>query len=535
MDLLCYLYPGWQPRIRAAQLSRDWMDRSPESFAYRCLPLNIANMHGWEVLCPTGFSAMWNGGNAPEDVTILPDNHVDKSQLPEALFGMGTITFHLMGLMRTSPGWNLWVNGPPNRAKDGIAPLGGIIETDWLPFSFTMNWRLTRPHEWVRFEENEPFAFFFPVQRDMIETVDPRCLSIDEDPALKIRFEEWSQSRTAFQQEMKAHPPTKPSDKWQKFYYRGTNASGEPGPVDHRTKLRVREFANAPSIPATPPQCPIAKSPPSVTAKRDWLLTTLERQRNLSTEASSIRRVKAMSGQQFLDEHYATNRPVILCDAISDWPALTKWTPDYLRHKAEGIPVVFQSRRQSNPRFERDKDAHREQRPFEQFLDLIMSGSGNDAYLTAYNSADNAQLTQVLSNDLGHLDAYMDRSVEQPFGMPWIGPEGTFTPLHHDLTNNMLIQITGRKRILMAAPGEASRLYNDQHVFSAVQNLETYDPAQFPLTRDVTIHRIELQPGEILFLPIGWWHQVLALDFSVSLTQTHFRWPNDAWASYPKS
>jgi hypothetical protein len=37
----------------------------------------------------------------------------------------------------------------------------------------------------------------------------------------------------------------------------------------------------------------------------------------------------------------------------------------------------------------------------------------------------------------------------------------------------------------------------------------------------------------LLFVPIGWWHQVTALDFSVTLTYTNFRWPNRGRESFP--
>ncbi len=188
LDLRCYVHPGWQPRIRAASPRRDWMDGTPESFAYRCLPLNIANAHGWEILSPCGFEAEWNGGSAVEDVTVRADPGPVPTQAPIALFGQGTITFHVEALFRTPPGYNLWVGGPPNSAKDGIAPLGGIVETDWAPFTFTMNWRFTRAGHPVRFEENEPFCFFFPVERRLIEGVRPRILPLDHDPELKRRF-----------------------------------------------------------------------------------------------------------------------------------------------------------------------------------------------------------------------------------------------------------------------------------------------------------------------------------------------------------
>ena len=38
------------------------MDRIPDNHAYRCLPLNIANSHGWEILSPCAFEVAWRGG-----------------------------------------------------------------------------------------------------------------------------------------------------------------------------------------------------------------------------------------------------------------------------------------------------------------------------------------------------------------------------------------------------------------------------------------------------------------------------------------
>ncbi len=159
----CYLFEGWNPRIRPAARQRGWMDASPEAFAYRCLPLTIANTHGWEILCHADFSARWNGGSRAEDIEIrLEDGH-DLISAPVSLFGQGVITFHIAGLFQTSRGWNLWVGGPPNDPRDGIAPLTGIIETDWSPYSFTMNWRFTRPDHWVRFAAGDAICCFFPV------------------------------------------------------------------------------------------------------------------------------------------------------------------------------------------------------------------------------------------------------------------------------------------------------------------------------------------------------------------------------------
>ena len=66
----------------------------------------------------------------------------------------------------------MWAMGPPNHIKDGIQPLAGLVETDWLPFPFTMNWLFTRPGT-VRFEKGEPFCFITLAQDKPLEEFEP--------------------------------------------------------------------------------------------------------------------------------------------------------------------------------------------------------------------------------------------------------------------------------------------------------------------------------------------------------------------------
>lgn len=524
IDLTCYVYPGWRPRIRAASARRPWMNETPEAFAYRCLPMNIANAHGWELLSPCGFEAEWNGGTGVGDVVVRSDPDARGGSRPVALFGQGILTFHVEGIFRTSPGYNLWVGGPQNTAKDGIAALSGLIETDWSPYSFTMNWRFTRPGI-VRFAENEPFCLLFPVARGMLESVAPRVLPIDTAPDdLKRHYEGWSRSRDRFNAAM--DPSRPPAEKWQKFYYRGVRADGSPGAADHQTKIRAAEFSGAEVFP-TAAACPVRAPPPPVhTAKLEWMLAAMGRLRQMAV----IPHRRDITADEFRDFHYAANWPLVMPGLISDWSAVARWSPDYLKAALGAYEVQVQDGRNANPAFEREKAQHTSTMGFGRFIDRIAHEEGNDLYLTAFNSAANAEALSALDGDCGRLDALL----KSDRGMMWIGPRGTFTPLHHDLTNNLLLQVTGRKSILLAAPWETPNLYNDQHVFSLVRDLdEPGIAARFPLLDKVRVHRIELGPGDALFIPVGWWHQVSALDFSVTITRTDFRWPNDFHFGYP--
>ncbi|WP_067733421.1 DUF6065 family protein [Novosphingobium naphthalenivorans] len=549
-DFVCYVAPGWAPRIRAASSKRDWMDAAPESFPYRCLPLAIANSHGWEILSPCGFEVTWNGGMAPEDVTVRADEGAEPHELPVALFGLGTFTVHVQGLFRTPPRWNLYVSGPPNSAKDGVAPLTGIVETDWSPYTFTMNWRLTRPGHTVRFEENEPIAHIFPVERGAIETMQPRVAPLSDNPELEAGFTNWSRSRDAFQAHVAANPPEKPADKWQKLYYRGLTPEGRCPVADHQGKLHVPEFANTPEIPPANGAIPQASGPVSrppqgdqealrqaqwKIAKYEWLLETLEQQRALSATGNSIFRCQDVPPEEFLEHFYAPGWPVVLTGLIDGWPARHRWTPQYLRERVGAAMVECQAGRSGNARFELDKEAHAARLPFNTFIDAISAAEGNDLYLTAFNSRANGEALAPLEADIGRIDSLLDHPDGSSGGMIWIGPSGTFTPLHHDLTNNLLVQVAGRKQVILLPPSDTPKLHNDVHVFSAISDVSdpALDRGRYPQIDALRKYEIVLEPGEALFLPLGWWHQVRALDFSVSMTFTNFRWPNEGYRGHP--
>ena len=216
------------------------MDALPEAYAYRCLPLTIANAHGWEICTPVGFSATWNGGASKDDIAIEADS---EGLLPTTHFGSGILTFHVGYLFRTEPGVSLVAQGPVNRPKDAIQPLTGVIETDWSPYTFTMNWLFTRTDTPVRFEKGEPFCHIFPMGRGALEDVEPELRDIEQDePGALANHKLWSESRNTFNADLKTPGSAARSKKWQKDYYRGFQPDGKEGPDDHRTKLRLKPF-----------------------------------------------------------------------------------------------------------------------------------------------------------------------------------------------------------------------------------------------------------------------------------------------------
>ena len=242
MKLTCYKLGHGLPKIRPSPVQRDWMEATPEKFAYRCLPLNIANSAGWEILCEADFTAIWDGRVAVDAVKII--SKADPSLLPISHFGSGVLTFHVNVLLHTEPGYDLFVSGPPNRPKDAIQALTGIIETDWSPYSFTMNWKFTRAGTPVNFYKGEPYCFFFPVPHALAEAVEPEVRDIAEAPALQQGYETWQANRHKFNAALNEPDSEARREKWQKIYYRGDLPDGSAGSPGHRIKLRLKDFVD---------------------------------------------------------------------------------------------------------------------------------------------------------------------------------------------------------------------------------------------------------------------------------------------------
>jgi hypothetical protein len=238
---------AWQctthaPVIRVATQTREWMDKAHQRFPYRCLPLVIANSFGWDILNPLPFSAYWNGGPLPSDVKILFPAQ-KKSNVPQAHFGSGVLTFTLGHLFKTPPNINLYVKGPPNYPKDGIIPLEGIVETDSAPATFTMNYLFTRKNSEVVFEAGEPYCRVFPIPRFMTEVLHPELRMIEDNPELNKTHLEWRSERDKFNKGLAIPGSEYTEKKWQKDYFQG----GGEGTlwnkfINHQTRLHQPEF-----------------------------------------------------------------------------------------------------------------------------------------------------------------------------------------------------------------------------------------------------------------------------------------------------
>ena len=260
--------------------------------------------------------------------------------------------------------------------------------------------------------------------------------------------------------------------------------------------------------------------------KLESVVGNLQRLQASAPDWASIERRDCPSVEEFEARYLRPARPVILVDIARDWPAIQGWQFDRLKARFANEDVQVQAGRSSDPDFELNKVNLVRTMRFGDFIDRILSdGDGNDCYLTAFNELSKRPEFASMVAEIGKLPPYVDRTRLHTGLHLWIGGR-SITPLHHDTVMLFHTQVVGRKRWRLISPLDTPKVYNYTGVFSKV-DLDTLDLKRFPRMDGVRWIDLALEPGETLFLPLGWWHQVNALAPSVSVSWTNLVAPND--------
>jgi len=95
---------------------------------------------------------------------------------------------------------------------------------------------------------------------------------------------------------------------------------------------------------------------------------------------------------------------------------------------------------------------------------------------------------------------------------------------HYDTMNNFLCQIVGHKDAVLFSPEEVPNLYLDGDK-SMVRCMDG-DDERFPLFRRAMQWRTRLDPGDVLFIPALWFHNMTADDLSIAVNLFYHELPS---------
>lgn len=223
-----------------------------------------------------------------------------------------------------------------------------------------------------------------------------------------------------------------------------------------------------------------------------------------------------LSSEEFHRRYVLPCRPVIITNALQDWPLYNMSHEESIRH-FEGLQGMVRTGDYVNKTFSRKREFRPE--PIAQFIRSAKEYSDtNETDPPPYLGSNS--LPESLESLIGWPE-YFRRDQYIPPRI-WIGPKGTVTPLHRDDSDNLFAQVWGEKLFIFAAPHERQRLsawttYRQGGLEGSEVNAESPDYQEYPEARQVRFVTTRVGPGDLLFIPDGWFHYVRSLSMSLSV------------------
>jgi hypothetical protein len=236
-----------------------------------------------------------------------------------------------------------------------------------------------------------------------------------------------------------------------------------------------------------------------------------------------VPRVERPSRREFEERFLFPQRPVIISGAMEGWPALERWTNDYLTEKV-GARTVGPYKHKAHafgPRAVLDpKKGHSDTPPMKlaEYIDLLAGDAISDGLLYVALLQIRTTLPELWPDV--RFPPFVDEDEYREVNL-WFGPGNNLTPLHNDPSNNFLAQIRGRKQVILCPPREIARLYPFPFSYAANHfsqvNVASPDLTRFPAWAHADRALLELGPGDMLFIPVYWWHAVWGIDQNMSI------------------
>ena len=228
---------------------------------------------------------------------------------------------------------------------------------------------------------------------------------------------------------------------------------------------------------------------------------------------------ESLSIEEFQDNYFSKAKPVIITGLVQSWPCYSKWTIEGLMQRVGDNEVLIRGKTNQED-YKQGKSYTIRRDTFRNYCQDLLQGNARarSSYL-AVASLQQAfpQLLEELplpeyltANGKIHLGPYM-----------WVALAGHYEFNHFDPDDNFLIQLKGRKQIRLFGLEYLESLYPNKlgsqgKTIQSQVNLDNPDLEKYPLFATTECEHTVLHPGDMLFIPAFYWHQVSALDSGVS-------------------
>lgn len=227
-----------------------------------------------------------------------------------------------------------------------------------------------------------------------------------------------------------------------------------------------------------------------------------------------ITRIQHLSKEEFLQNYYRPQRPVLIEGLTTTWPAYKKWDLEYIQSLAgDQIVPLYDSKPTKG---KQNSAVPATEMKLYDYLELLKN-EPTDLRIFFYNILDSMP---ELVKDFEYPDLGLKFFKRLP--AMFFGGEGSKVLAHYDmdLADLMHFHFHGTKSVTLFSPEQSKFLYR---VPFSVHNLETIDMdnpdfEKYPALKHVTGIQVEMKHGDALYMPSGYWHFIKYLSGGFSIT-----------------
>ena len=228
-----------------------------------------------------------------------------------------------------------------------------------------------------------------------------------------------------------------------------------------------------------------------------------------------IPRVKTISKEDFLKHYFKPQKPVVIERFIEDWPAYSKWNLEYMKTVGGNLTVPLYDDR---PVHHEDgfNEPHAKMK-LSDYIDLLKR-EPTKYRIFLWNAI--KEIPQ-LQNDF----KFPDFGLRLMKGIPMLffGGRDSYTFMHYDLdlANIFHFHFEGKKQIILFDQKQNKYLYKVPHSLITREDIDFANPdfEKWPMLKHANGYKTELNHGEVLYMPEGYWHYMryITPGFSMSL------------------
>ncbi|WP_308991562.1 cupin-like domain-containing protein [Mariniflexile litorale] len=235
----------------------------------------------------------------------------------------------------------------------------------------------------------------------------------------------------------------------------------------------------------------------------------------MSLNLQDIPRVKTITKEDFLKHYFKPQKPVVIEHFIDHWPAYSKWNLDYMKTIGGDITIPLYDDRPVH-----SKDSFNEphaKMKLGDYIDLLKR-KPTKYRIFLWNAIKEIPLLQ---NDF----SFPDFGLRLMKGIPMLffGGRNSYTFMHYDidLANIFHFHFEGIKQIILFDQKQNNYLYKVPHALITREDIDFANPdfEKWPLLKKAQGYQTELNHGEVLYMPEGYWHYMryITPGFSMSL------------------